>query len=801
MSNQQSGIVRPASLRRPTTAMALGLSAALMTSPAIAQDAESEEAEEVELGTLRIEDRAADVNPYTQDGAPYKARISGDPRRVKPLSETPATITVLTETQLEESGATDLRDILDGTPGVTVGTGENGNAFGDRYIIRGEEVRSDVFVDGLRDPGMTTRESFAVEQIEITKGPSGTFGGRGTSGGAVNSITKQASTDYNFNKIELGAGTDEYWRAAIDSNWRLSDSAAIRANLLYSSQDVPDREPAGRERWGAAVSALLTPSDIVRILLDYYHLTAEDSPDLGGYLPAPTRTEGNVTRYAPWHDVPVYLQDEDFQESEVDTFTGRIFFEPSETLQIINSTRYGTTDNGYVVTGLRGGAYDPQADTFAPLTLSTHQGWQEVEYFVNQLNAIAKFDTGGIAHTLIAGAEYSDQKVRNGVYSVVNNNPTNCIVNGFRGPSPAHCITDASRNVIIDDLGSMLGRQIRRGDQDSNWQVETLSFYLMDTVDITPWFALHGGVRLDDFEYGNTVTSTNFFTGETTTTDYAYGDTLWNGHLGVVLKPHEEGMVYFSWGTARNINGGESDLGSNCGYGGICVPSDGTSGVGDGLPETSTNFELGTKWDLFDDRFLVTAALFQTTKDDVFESAGGGYEPGGSLNTGKHRIKGVELGLVGNITPRLSGQIGATFMDSEILRTSATPPDDAPEGSTFIGKRLSNFANNHFTGQLRYQATEAFAFGGTATYKGAMFTGQPDSAPGYDFDLDTYIYKVPSYWTFDAFASYKLSSNISARVNVTNLSDENYYVAGYRSGHFLYKGDERRATLTLTGRF
>lgn len=791
MSNKQTGVVRPASLRRPATAMALGLSAALMASPAAAQDAEGEEAEEVELGTLRIEDRAADVNPYTEEGAPYKARVSGDPRRVKPLSETPATITVLTETQIEESGATDLRDILDGTPGVTVGTGENGNAFGDRYIIRGEEVRSDVFVDGLRDPGMTTRESFAVEQIEITKGPSGTFGGRGTSGGAVNSITKQASTDYNFNKIELGAGTDAYWRAAIDSNWRLSDSAAVRANLLYSSQDVPDREPADRERWGAAVSALLTPSDTVRILLDYYHLTAEDSPDLGSYMPAPTGTAGDVARHAPWHDAPAYVQDEDFLESEVDTFTGRIFFEPSETLQIINSTRYGMTDNGYVVTGLRGGAYDPATDTFGPLTLSTHHGWQEVEYFVNQLNAIAKFNTGGIAHTLIAGAEYSDQKVVNGVYDVENTGATNCIVPGRGGLSPAHCITDANRNVIVDDLGSMLGRQIARGEQDSRWQVETLSFYLMDTVDVTPWLTLHGGVRLDSLDYSNTVG----FAGNTT--DYSYSDTLWNGHAGIVVKPHEEGMVYLSWGTARNINGGESDLGSNCGYGGVCVPNDGTTSIGEGLPETSTNFELGTKWDLFDDRFMVTAALFQTTKDDVFESAGTGYEPGGSLNTGKHRIKGVELGLVGNIAPQLSGQIGATFMDSEILRTSAA----APEGETFVGKNLSNFANNHFTGQLRYQATEAFAFGGTATYKGAMYTGQPDSAPSYNFDLDTYTYKVPSYWTFDAFASYKLSSNISARVNVTNLTNENYYVAGYRSGHFLYKGDERRATLTLTGRF
>ena len=208
----RSGIVRPVSLRQKRASLVLGMSAALLAGPALAQSAEPDE---VELDTLRIEDKAADVNPYTQKGAPYKARVSGDPRRVKPLAETPATIQVLTATQIEESGETDLRDVLDGVPGVTVGTGENGNAFGDRYIIRGQEVRSDVFVDGLRDPGMTTRESFAVEQIEVTKGPSSSFGGRGTTGGAVNSITKQASTDYNFNRVDLGVGTDNFWRGTL----------------------------------------------------------------------------------------------------------------------------------------------------------------------------------------------------------------------------------------------------------------------------------------------------------------------------------------------------------------------------------------------------------------------------------------------------------------------------------------------------------------------------------------------------------------------------------------------------------
>ncbi|MBK82946.1 MAG: TonB-dependent siderophore receptor, partial [Gammaproteobacteria bacterium] len=190
----------------------------MATSPLSYAASEQVESEEIQLDALKIEDRTSDTNPYAEDGAPYKARISGDERRVKPLAETPQTIKVLTQTQIKDSGKSDLKEIISAQPGITLGTGENGNAFGDRYIIRGHEARSDVFVDGLRDPGMTTRESFAVEQVEITKGPSATFAGRGSTGGAVNSITKQASRDYDFSSIEAGVGTDDYRRVTVDSN-------------------------------------------------------------------------------------------------------------------------------------------------------------------------------------------------------------------------------------------------------------------------------------------------------------------------------------------------------------------------------------------------------------------------------------------------------------------------------------------------------------------------------------------------------------------------------------------------------
>ena len=779
MSKKTTCHSAPLSLRSPNvktnkTLLALSIPGMLLSPMAMAQ-----EDEPIVLDTMQIEERTVDTNPYAQAGAPYKAQVSGDSRHVKELADTPQTISVLTQTQIKESGKTDLKEILAAQPGITLGTGENGNAFGDRYIIRGHEARSDVFVDGLRDPGMTTRESFATEQVEITKGPSSTFAGRGSTGGAVNSITKQASAEYDFNKLEGGLGTDDYRRIALDSNKRINDDLAIRANLLHSYKEIPDRSPADQERNGLALSAIYQATDKLKLTADYYYLKAEDTPDLGTYI------EPNGGK--PVHDLPVYTQDgQDFLESEINTFTLRAQYEIDSNTRVENMMRYGTTDNGYVTTGARGTDRD-ETDPFAPgaatVSLSTHQGWQEVEYFADQLNVYLTRDLGGLKHNFVVSAEYSALDVDNGVYNVENTGDTNCVTSGRGGASAGYCIVEASGN-YIDNINSVMGRSITKGAQDSDYSIDTVSVSLMDTIDINDFWSVFAGVRADSFDYDNVVTSG----GEATA--YDYSDTLWNGHVGVVYNINEDANVYLTYSTSSNINGGESDLGGNCGYGGICGDP---QQVTDSKPEDTENFELGTKWNVFNDKLLITAAIFQITKDDVMESIGDDdYASIGTLNTGKNRVKGAEFSVVGNITEKLSTQFGVSFMDAEVLESFDTDS---------VGRTLSNFADNSAFWQLRYQANDAISFGGTMTYSSELYAGQPDSGAGFNTDINDYSYKVPSYTSFDVFATYAFNEQLNLRLNVANVTDKDYYLAAYRSGAFTYIGAARNAKLTLTYEF
>ena len=759
------------------TGIAVGISTAfLMPASAIAETAAP--AGEVEMRPVTVVERVIDHNPYAEPDAPYKARISGDERHTRPLAETPATMQVLTKTQIEDSGYTDLREILDAQPGITLGTGENGNAFGDRYIIRGQEARSDVFVDGLRDPGMTLRESFAVEQVEISKGPNSSFAGRGTAGGAVNSITKQATTDYDFTKISAGVGTDQYFRTTLDANYAVSDNVALRANLLYGYEEVPDRDPADRERKGAALSGLFRISDDFSVILDYYGFRGEDKPDLGSFL------VGTLPNRKPAKGFPVYVQEQDFLKSDVDTFTARLKYQIAPNLRLTNATRYGRSDNGYVATGARSAtthATNP-GGVYTTATLSTHQGWQEVEYFANQTNLYWDTTIAGMKHDFIAGAEFTDHKVLNGVYAVTNSGQ-NCITaNNSGAPVSSWCITDASGNAVAN-VNRVMNRQIDKGRWDQDWSARSLSAYLMDTVDLTDKWTVFGGARYDR----TTISLRTQNTGTGVVTDYGdFTDGLWNGHLGLTYKFLPYANVYATYASAKDVNGGESDVGTSSGYGGLVTYNGQAAGA---KPESVRNIEVGTKWNLMDGKLLATASVFHITKSDVMEGAN--YDSVGTFNTGKNRVKGIEFGLAGNVTDKLSAFAGVTFMDAEVLE-SAT--------AAHVGKTLSNFADRTASAQLRYQATPKFGFGAAVKYESKKYAGQPDTAAAYD-SAGRYSQPVPAYTVFDVFADYRIDKRTKLRLNVGNVFDKDYYLAAYRSGSFLYKGDARNARLTLNYEF
>ena len=88
---------------------------------------------------------AADRDRYADPAAPYKGdRLQASGKFPEPILNTPKTVTVLTKDILEDKNATSLKSAILSTAGVTLGTGEGGNAFGDRFFIRGFDARNEI---------------------------------------------------------------------------------------------------------------------------------------------------------------------------------------------------------------------------------------------------------------------------------------------------------------------------------------------------------------------------------------------------------------------------------------------------------------------------------------------------------------------------------------------------------------------------------------------------------------------------------------------------------------------------------
>ncbi len=685
-----------------------------------------------------------DRNPYADAAAPYKSdRLSGT-RFTERLLDTPRTVTVLTKELLEDKNATTLREVARTTAGVTLGTGEGGNAFGDRFFIRGFDARNDIFVDGVRDPAVSIRENFFTEQIEILRGPASSFAGRGTAGGAINIVTKQA-TDRNFYKAETIFGSDATKRVTFDVNQVISPTLAVRFDGLYQDAGVAGRKYVNDDRWGGLAAVKWAPTDSVKVLANYVHVDLDGLPDFGVPYNRALRkpsTDVNVPR-----DTYYGFVNRDFQKAKQDfgTIQGEVIVSPYLTLN--NKTRAARSVLDYIGTL-------PSNPTATTVNLASQSRYQVTDVLANQSDATFKFDTGPVRHTLVAGAEISQEKVMRDNYAGLT-----AELFGFQ--------TGNSIVVPLLDPPNLqpFAMAPRRSNNPTNIQVDTKSVYAIETANFQDVVFLNGGARFDDYDikgFNATGASSSAQSG------------MFNYNVGAVVKPLPFTSIYAAYATSSNPVGAELDA-NGAAYGGLIVSNTAFQAFS---PEQNKASEVGTKWELFDRHLLVTAALFETVKSNARETSGANIIAGA-----EYRVRGVDFGVTGKVNERWSLYGGAVFMDSEVLK-SIDPAQ--------IGARLANIAHQSFNVLSKYKVTDPWEIGGQATYVSQIYGGTFGAINGN---------VLPSHWRFDAFTEYKIDANITAKLSVNNIFDTVYYDAFYRSNTpFVFIAPGRSVLLSVRGK-
>jgi len=712
-----------------------------------------------------------------QGAAPYQATEASSPKITAPLRDTPRTITVIPEQLIQDRGASSLADVLRTTPGITLGAGEGGTPTGDRPFIRGYESSTDISIDGVRDFARGYHETFNLEAVEITKGPSSAYGGRGGTGGAINMQTK-APKNSNFAEVSVAGGNADQWSTTVDGNVVLHDKIALRVNAMKMGGTTPGRDWVTIDRQGIAPSIIFGLDTATRATFSYSHVENKDMPDQG----LPFSNDAHPDRKRPNKHVDrsnfYGRRHVDFRDSWAKQSTVLLEHDFASGLQLRNILRHTETLNHYIMgrptfsnnnpaicpPGDMSAACDPNHPN-AQYIKGFRGNWRSTKALLNQTDLMGEFDTGSLRHRFDLGMEFSRDEIHT------------------RNTTPRG-INALERDSLRDpNSGERYDYYIEYRRKVLNGRIRTRSLYFFDTVEINEQFQLNGGVRYEHYKvFGHTYNNPNAAGAPTTLTGtYTRGDHLLNWQAGLVYKPASNGSVYLSYATSSN------PAGENLGQGG---GADGAAGSGQFnaatsqlKPEKSRSIELGAKWDVLDERLSLTAAIFETKKTDarsVINAATGEVSLDGS-----NRVRGVELGATGAVTPRWDIWAGYTYLDAKNTKYAS---GSGAQFNDYSGNRLKFIPKHSASLWTTYKIMPQLTVGGGVTYMGMRYAD------------DRNHYELPSYKRYDAMARYEINKNFALQLNVNNITNTELYDASH-VGLFYNVGPGRSYMLTATYRY
>ncbi|WP_240905379.1 TonB-dependent siderophore receptor [Bordetella hinzii] len=527
------------------------------------------------------------------------------------ILDVPQSISVVTRSQMEAQNAQSVTEVLRYVPGVTVETyGIDPKGF-DWVMIRGFNAQSSSdYKDGLRQGGsgytLFRSAPYALERIEVLRGPSSVLYGQGDAGGIINRVSKlpQATPQY---EVELEYGSFQRKQAAVDLTGPINQDGTLMYRLIGVARDAntqftyPNGDRIGDDRLYAAPSITWAPSADTR-----FTLMADYLRDRSGGTIGTVTINGKPTR--------LRNGDPDFNRFDQDQKSIGYQFEHrfNDTFQARQSLRYGQVNaildnillSGIGPTGIQRVARRFE-ETMANLALD------------NQLQA--DFRTGPLAHTVLVGLDYSR------VHADARRDT---------GPAPALNPYDPVYGVPVPTPTTPIYDGLER-----NYQT---GLYLQDQVKIAERWMLTLGGRYDWYEQK----LENRLTGKDSRQDGEH----FSGRVGL--------NYVFANGLAPYVSYSQSFL-----------PNAGTSAAGDTFaPSQGRQWEAGIKYQPVGSRALYTLAVFDIRKTNVLTNDLS--NPGFAIAAGEVRSRGVELEGKFSLGAGWDFTGSYTYLDAEITQAN-----------------------------------------------------------------------------------------------------------------------------------
>ncbi|WP_159349006.1 TonB-dependent receptor [Roseomonas harenae] len=725
------------SLSAPNTALVAGLSlgAAMAGGMAFAPMSLAQTADTA-APVVVPEVSVTGARPANQLRAP-----TGNTRLPGSIQDTPQTINVVPQEVLREQNVTTLEQALRNVPGITSTIGEgNGGVTGDQFRIRGFSSQNDVLVDGLRDFGSYVRDAFTYEDVQVLKGASGFAIGTSAIGGGININSRMPSLENRYSAVATG-GMGPFARFTADINQRISETIAMRLNVMGQSSSLVDRDDQDTRRWGVAPSITFGLGTPTTFSVEYLHYEDRHTVDSG--MPIVYSGLGAIGRPASEHGVRrsnFYGIENDRDETTVDRLTARFAHSFGNGLTINNDTRLMRVDRDTALTAATCGTGATRTAYLASCSGQLFRGLNPTLAYgggsnapYNQVNeaiqnittGTARFTTGPLRHELTAGIDIAHETVDRTASPYLPTRPT------------VNLLTPETNNALLLGTGAANNR---RQTESTN-----LGLFLNERLWLTQQLSVFGGFRWTkfnlDYEAGTP--------GSAPSQNFNISDNFWDPRAGVIFEPAPNQTFYYSYSTSTTPPGTffttfpASAANFNSGF----------------EPERNTNHEIGAKIGLFDNRLGLTAALFQAEKGNAFVQDPD--DPTSVVQSGdRQRIRGVEVGVTGRITPEWNINAAYTYLDSKTTESST---------AANVGRRLQyvpeHAASLWTTYDIARDTPYNVTLGAGITWRSQVFLNADNTA------------EVPANFSFDAMIQHRLNDKLTVRVNGYNLTDRTNYEA------------------------
>ncbi|WP_372782031.1 TonB-dependent receptor [Phenylobacterium sp.] len=728
------------------------------------------------------------------------------------VQDTPQAISVISNAQLKVQGINTLEGALRNVPGITIAIGEGGTLSGDQFKIRGFDAKDDVYVDGLRDFGAYTRDSFNYEEVQVLKGPSGAMFGRGTTGGAINTISKRPKLD-NFTSVDAYVGNGDYYRALADINHKLSDTSAVRLTLMGNNTGVVDRDDIYSKRWGAAVTGGFGLGTDTKLTISALHQHDHQRPDYGVII---VQKPGDivalpVTEYGVGVERSSFLgYKNDVDRSDTDMLTVRFSHKVNDKVSVTSDTRYAVYSRYF--------QYSTLDQCLAPCTAALFdnnpateanggnggQGPYDMDAWGLQNVSTARidYDLGSLKNQAIFGIDLSRQENDKLIYAyalpfgfstrqaiprpLVNPNPNfpagYFVLRAFPGQN-VNCAGAGNCTTVVNGQ-TVFTNTVGTATEKSNGSSTDAGIFLTDRLWLTDSLSVIGSYRFD--RYTADLQSLFF---NNTSSDLKVKPNLKSPRVSVVFEPDADQTYYVSWGKSQTPQGA-SIVGAAAA---IAVTTK------DLAPEDSEIYEAGAKFLIPHTKLSATASVFDIKKDNALQTdpATGFLQ---AQSGERQEVKGIELGLSGRITEAWTISAGYTYLDAKIKESfsnCAVPTSAAgvPTGvvcpvgvpaaipvinTVAVGQQVTFVPKNSATLFSIYDLSnwvDGLSIGGDVTYQSKLALGYtPRSVSFTDRTTLTALKlaQAPENLTFDAYVSYK-TGRYRFAVNGYNLADRLNY--------------------------